>query len=461
MGQGNLIAYAAMLFFPFVGIFLFRKFSVDKALVWTFFLGYLFLPVKTIIDLPAVPTIDKYILISLVAYGLARLFTNKPVKFLPEHKGVRILLVGFILSMAFTSLTNTARIVYGPTVLPGHDLFSGVGISAMAGQFFVIIPFILGRQFLSSTDSMIYCLQALVVVGVLYSLLVFWEIRMSPQLHTKIYGYFPHPQFIQQMRDDGFRAVVFIGHGLLTSMFLVGVFTATLYFVTERKKVWGKNAWLILGFITVAIVFNKTYAAYAYTILVGIVFGLCSKSLQKLCLLTLCVLILVYPAYRSSDLFPGEYIVTSAAKINPDRAESLDFRFGFEDLLLDRAKEKPIFGWGLWGRYRIFDSFGNDITVLDGEWVETLGERGWFGYIAYFGTLLLPVVLLVMHSRKTGEIPRPAIYLSCIVVIVAFNTLINSGIAPWVWLFSGALLGYTENRLKESRAQVANSPQVS
>lgn len=54
----------------------------------------------------------------------------------------------------------------------------------------------------------------LVIAGLIYTVPMLYEIRMSPQLHTIFYGYFPH-SFGQQARGGGFRPVVFMGHGLL------------------------------------------------------------------------------------------------------------------------------------------------------------------------------------------------------------------------------------------------------
>ena len=72
-------------------------------------------------------------------------------------------------------------------------------------------------------------LRGLVVAGLIYSLPMLFEVRMSPQLHTWIYGYFPH-SFGQQMRDGGFRPVVFIGHGLGVAFFVMTTVVAAAAF---------------------------------------------------------------------------------------------------------------------------------------------------------------------------------------------------------------------------------------
>ena len=75
----------------------------------------------------------------------------------------------------------------------------------------------------------------LIVAGLCYSVPMLFEVRMSPQLHTWIYGYFPH-SFVQQMREGGFRPVVFLGHGLLTAFFIMSAAVAAAAFWQTRTR---------------------------------------------------------------------------------------------------------------------------------------------------------------------------------------------------------------------------------
>src|SRR6202008_4639029 len=104
----------------------------------------------------------------------------------------------------------------GAIFLPGVRYYDAV--SALLSQFIFFIPFILARQFLRSAEANTLLLRALVIAGLAYTVPMLFEIRFSPPLHTWIYGYSPH-DFIQQVRDGGFRPVVFIGHGLGVAFF--------------------------------------------------------------------------------------------------------------------------------------------------------------------------------------------------------------------------------------------------
>src|SRR5260370_35172054 len=98
-----------------------------------------------------------------------------------------------------------------------------------------MIPFLLGPQLLQNSTDGEDILRALAIAGLIYSVPMLFEIRVSPQLHTWIYGYFPN-SFEQQMRDGGFRPVVFLGHGLIVAFFVMTTSVAAAAFSRTRTK---------------------------------------------------------------------------------------------------------------------------------------------------------------------------------------------------------------------------------
>ena len=85
---------------------------------------------------------------------------------------------------------------------------------------------------------------------------------------------------------------------------------------------------------------------------------------------------LLYPLLRAEGLFPDKLLVGIAEQVNVERAGSLLTRFEQEQQLLDRSSERPIFGWGRFGRSRVYDEYGKDISLTDGLWIITLGSSG-------------------------------------------------------------------------------------
>jgi hypothetical protein len=155
-------------------------------------------------------------------------------------------------------------------------------------------------------------------------------------------------------------------------------------------------------------------------------------------------LVLTYPIGRSSDFIPVQQILHQAEKIDPQRAASLLYRLQNEDIVLAKASERPLFGWGAWGRSRVFDpGSGADITVSDGHWVGVLGVGGWTRYLFEFGLLCIPLILLARHTRRYG-IGMETSVLALILAANLIDLIPNSGMTPVTWMIAGALWGRLE-----------------
>jgi hypothetical protein len=164
---------------------------------------------------------------------------------------------------------------------------------------------------------------------------------------------------------------------------------------------------------------------------------------------------LFYPLLRSFDLFPTQTFIELSSSVSGERAQSLQTRFVNEDRLLERASQRLLFGWGRYGRSRIYDDYGKDISLTDGQWIITLGQFGIVGFLAEFGLLSLAVFRAVKLSSSNID-PITFLPFAAICLIVAVNILDllpNSGLQPWTWLLSGALLGRGQVLLLLSRKE--------
>ena len=127
-----------------------------------------------------------------------------------------------------------------------------------------LIPFFLGRQFLRSETSNVEILRVLVIAGLLYSVPMLFEIRMSPQLHTWIYGYFGAGAFSQTMRGGGFRPTVFLPSGLSLAFF-------TMTTAVAAAALWRTCTYIarfplvgVTAYLGVMLVLCKTLGAFLY-----------------------------------------------------------------------------------------------------------------------------------------------------------------------------------------------------
>lgn len=168
------------------------------------------------------------------------------------------------------------------------------------------------------------------------------------------------------------------------------------------------------------------------------------RPLQLLFAAMICGAIVLYPMLRGADLVPTDRLVSMAAAIDPGRAPSLNFRFRNEAILLERANEKPLFGWGSWNRNRVFDAVtGQDISVTDGAWVVLIGKSGWIGYLGVFGLLAAPGILLAVNRRRYDVSPVTAA-LALVLAASLVDLIPNGFLSPVTILLAGALWGRVE-----------------
>jgi hypothetical protein len=151
----------------------------------------------------------------------------------------------------------------------------------------------------------------------------------------------------------------------------------------------------------------------------------------------------LYIAVRSTGLNDGSVIVDQANRyINEERASSLGFRLRNEDLLAQKALEHPWFGWGGWGRSRVFDDFGRDLSVTDGGWIIALGQYGFLGLAGTFGILLLPCFMAIRrfgNQLVTTTTAAPIVALMATVSLFAIDSLLNDFPNPIYLLCAGAV----------------------
>jgi len=440
----TLFAYSVLLIWPVVALILYSRLPVGRATLWTILGAYLLLPVGAEIKFEGVPAFNKESIPNLAALICCTVFAGRLPKFFRGIGIAEVLILALLIGPFITSMLNSDPIRIQATFLPGVGNYDA--LSAAVAQFIFIVPFFLGRQFLRSSEDNIDILRVMVIAGLAYSLPMLFEVRMSPQLHTWIYGYFP-TGFADEVRGGGFRPVVFLGHGLLVAFFAMTttVAAAALWRTQTRISRWAPGG--ITAYLSFVLVVCKTGSALVYGAVLVPLVRWASPRLQLSVACVLVTIALAYPMLRVTDLFPATTLVEAAAAVSADRAESLKTRFDNEDQLLQKAWQRPWFGWGRFGRNRVYNGWmGRDSSITDGTWIITLGVFGLVGFVSEFGLLALAVFRAAM-ALKFAQTMRESGYQAALALIVAINIvdlLPNSSISPWTWLLVGALLGRAE-----------------
>lgn len=437
----NLFAYFMLAIWPLVVIIMFRRMPIERALIWSFIASFLVLPPVAAINLPMVPDLDKHAITALSVFACTLAIRGRS-GFLPESKTAKLLLLIFILGPFATMLNNREPIMFAVGGLPGLRPYDA--LSACSYQAIAILPLLLGRRLLRTPAAQREFLFALATALAIYSIPMLYEARMSPQLNVMIYGFFQH-MFDQSMRFGGFRPFVFTEHGLLLAfvVMLAVLAAATLARYAEPAR---RGRWLFATLylcLMLLVCLSMGPVVYAIFLLPLILFA--SPRLQIRIAAVLAILVIAYPILRGTDLVPVNAMLAQAERIDSERAYSLRFRFDHEAMLLARAEEKPILGWGLWGRNMVYDyETGSSISVSDGRWIIVIGTAGWVGYIAEFGLLALPLFFLARRRLS----PQAGMYAGSLALLLAINMvdlLPNASLMPITWLIAGMMFGYSES----------------
>jgi hypothetical protein len=312
------------------------------------------------------------------------------------------------------------------------------------------VPYYIGKVYFGSLPRLRDLAVLFVLGALLYVPLSLYEIRMSPQLHSRLYGFTQH-DFRQTIRFDGFRPMVFLQHGLALGLFLTAatLVAGMLLFSGAmrplRRLIPLNTPFLFGALLLLALTTVLTKSTGALLLGAGAVVVLTSACLLRTPWPLVC-LVLVSPLYiavrASGSWTAAELVPLITTTFGEDRAASFEFRQINEELLMKKALEGPPLGWAGWGRNYIQDRMGRNLTVPDGLWIITLGERGFLGLISLYLAMLLPVVHFIWSQpASTWRRPECAPATACAVVVALYmiDNLMNSMNNHAFILMAGAL----------------------
>lgn len=425
-------------FWPVVTMMLFILLPAYRALIWSVLGAYLILPVGTAFEIPVVPSLDKTVISNLSILLCCFLFVREKWLGALKDPAVVALAATFILSPFFTAFFNPEPLIYADRFIPAMTMYDALAQAAV--NTITLIPFVAAYGLINNDERRWQVIIILVTAALAYSVLMLIEVRLSPQLHRMVYGFFPH-SFGQQMRAGGFRPVVFLGHGLLVAIFCAMAATAAIARWREARGRQRTRAAGIAIYFGVLLVLCKSVGAMILAaVFVPIVAFLRAKRVAMIGAAA-CIMMLLYPAIRTAGLVPTVTISELTGSFSSDRQGSLGVRLINEDQLLQRAAEKTVFGWGSWGRNRIFSpEDGKDLSITDGTWIITLGMWGWVGYLSMFGLLCGGCARLLWDRRRLSQTSLASAALCILLTVNLLDSIPNSSIRATTWVLAGAIL---------------------
>lgn len=439
---------------------LFARLKAPTAALLVMLGGVMFLPELVEFDLPGLPPYNKKNAISL-SLMLGALYACRG-RLLAARPGTGYDLITLLMmaSALVTAATNGDPLVYGPRVIAANGRAEAISMVVETALFWGV-PFFLGRVFFRTPRDLRNLALGLVIACLVYSLLILFEVRFAPRLHKWVYGHHP-AQFRNMIRGGGWKPMVFMGSGLAVGLFVASSMVAAAALASTRATLAGFRLSYTLPYFALLVLLCRSYSSMVY----GFVLAPCAYWMPirqlRILVLLLVVLVVSYPVTRTLDIFPTDTLVTIAELFSADRAHSLSFRFENEDLLLAKAQERLVFGWGMWGRSRIYDPdyFGRSIAVTDGYWIIVLGSRGLVGWCCAFGLLLLPLVRVCrrLHLIRGATDRRIMLGLCLVVLAYTIDLLPNGFWSPVPIVVAGALAGRMGNLSSRPRRVRVPSP---
>jgi hypothetical protein len=429
--SGSYNTFASAVTWSWIPIILamFALLSPRRAVIVAFVIGYLFLP-----DLnwhfQTLPDINK---VSLTAVGVilgSLIFDGGRLFVIPACPILDLCCLSLCLSPVITSVVN------------GLGVMDGFAASATVITRWGLAYWI-GRAYFTDWQSARDLAMGIVVGGLAYVPLCWWEIRMSPQLHSQVYGWL-FMSFRQDYHLYGFRPNVFLVDGLTVTMFMgtASLLAYWAWMTNSPKKLLGLPMWLVVAVLVVTTIFCK---ALGGIILMGT--GMAALTMvrwPKTKLLAL-VLIMIPPTYvlvRASGEWTGNRLVELAAKLSEERSRSLEFRLKNENPLMEKALQQPWFGWGGWGRSHVVDLENRDTTIVDGLWINMLGEHGIVGLASMLVMVLGAAFLLwwrVPTRFWTDSACAAPTALAIMITLYMIDGLFNATFSPIASLAVGSV----------------------
>jgi tetratricopeptide (TPR) repeat protein len=291
--------------------------------------------------------------------------------------------------------------------------------------------------------SLRYLLVGIVVGSLCLVPFCLYEIRMSPMLLDKVYGL----GRFQSMRLGGYRPRVFFTGGLELGMWMtVSSLAGTWLFkcgALTRLGPYRFGAFILPILLGITIMCRSSGALLL--LMTGLsILWISSRFNRRLPMMLLLSCPLLYVTVRTSNQWDYRGLITFLRNnFSEARAESLEFRFRNEDVLIVKAVEKPLFGWGGWGRSRIHDKRGRDISKTDGLWIIEFGSKGMLGLGSWLAAFLLPAVAFVRRHQPKRWI-EPAIggqaAVAGILGIYTIDCLLNAQINAVYIVLLGSLV---------------------
>ena len=439
------IAVLTLALWPLGVLSLFLITTPTRAVIIAFLAGWIFLPLSTL-NVPGLPPFGKTTATSISLLPCILFFDlNRVFRYRGSLLDLPVL--AWALAPIPSALANE---------LPLWD-----GISSMSSNVLNYgVPYFCGRLYLNRQEAWLFCNQAIVFAAGCYIPLCLWEMRMGPTLHTIIYGFSGRANYEQRTFFGPFawQPNVFMNSAFEVTMLMAcaGLVAFWAWRTKCFKMPFGVDARLALITFVAITVLCKKWSGIGLMCYGFVVLLLIERTRTILWAAVLIGPAILYMVLFSLNLYRAEGVADLIRPISERRAGSLEFRLKNDSLLVDKAMERPLFGWSGWGRNRVYSEDGKDVTITDSAYGIYLGMFGLVGLTAVSSIFVIPISVYAMRWRVD---PWPALRMAApFVVVIGLHIcdgLVNSFPNVMYPLFAGGIVGFCESARTRARLSEA------
>ncbi|MEK0179390.1 MAG: O-antigen ligase domain-containing protein [Oscillatoriales cyanobacterium] len=429
-----------------VVLYLFVRFPTQRAVIVSLIVAWQFLP-QVSLSLPGLPPYNKMsaacygVLLGTLVYDTTRFSSLKP-------GWIDVPIVICCLCPIASQVTNG-----GSPLSPTLNQIVAWGM-----------PFLLGRLYLNSLDGLRQLAIGIFAGGLAYIPFTMIEGVRGPILHQMVYGVNAFEDWGQARRMGGWRPVVFMQHGLMVGLWMMAAALVGfwLWQTGVLKKFQGRNMKTLVIVLIIAFFLCRSTGAYSLFAMSLVVLFSAKIFKTSLPLLLIIGYIIFYLYLAASGQFSSEEVISFISQIfGEERAASLGFRFQNEEILGNKARLRFLFGWGDSGGNRVYNEYGDDVSVTDSLWIIAFGVNGVVGLTSLFSSLLLPVIAFCFkYPARTWSNPKvaPAAVLGVALTMYAFDCVLNAMTNPIFTLIAGGIAGVILKDTESLKPKKTSSP---
>jgi hypothetical protein len=426
-------AYAALYLVPFAAmLYIIAQRAAPRAVAIAVIGSWLAMPLLRF-DPPGLPMIDKETLVGGAAF--VGVWFGRP-------EGLRVRIRWFDWPILFWCVSPVLS-----SLANGLGFMDGIS-GSLRGAVCFAAPWAVGRMVFTDGRALVEFGRVLLLGACAYAPLCLIESRLAPRLHEWVFGVpgrvgYETVDFWGPLR---FKASVFLQSPLeLTPLMGAGcLFGWWLYYRMRERRIAGHDVRVLAAIATFSMLMGKSLGGAALTAMAAGALWATQRLRTRLVFVGLMSIVPLYIGTRASGAWDAlDFVNFLQEHISERRAESFKVRIDNENLLVAKALESPVFGWGGWGRNHVYDEEGKDISITDGFWIIALGTYGWFGLASWLIVLLVPFAFCLGRNwpavlRARGE----AAIVPCALIIVLMHALDSMGNAmanPIYYALAGGL----------------------